>query len=155
MDTATDTKSPMSREQIAAYLDEYRAGESTGAKLFRGWAASCKHESLRGALRVMELREQSHADLLERRLRELGGTPKHEVGAMEFVNYLASPTHTDAMKLREFARNAPVDMVLGRLNSYADRMDGDPETQSLMRAIIEDERATLCCLDGFAKTLIP
>jgi hypothetical protein len=32
-------------------------------------------------------------------------------------------------------------------------MSADPESQSLLRAIIEDERATLCMLDTFAKTL--
>jgi hypothetical protein len=138
----------MSKSEIVAFLDEYRAGESVGAKLFQVWVRTCKTDSLRGALRMMELRERSHADLLAQRIEELGGSPKPEVGSMaaDFLAYLGARDKSDSEKLREFMRLAPPDEVIDGLNKQAARLSADPESQSLVRAIIDDERSTLCAL---------
>jgi hypothetical protein len=153
MDTTLGSATAMSPDEIITFLDGYRADEITGAALFRGWAASSKSEALRGALRVMELREHSHAQLLEQRVRELGGTPKQQRDVSEFFAFLTSPTISDAAKAQDFVSKAPPERVVSHFSGYADRMGADPESQSLLRAIIEDERATLCTLDSFAKTL--
>jgi hypothetical protein len=153
MDSPQGPATAMSRDEIISFLDGYRADETTGAALFRGWAASSKSEALRGALRVMELREHSHAQLLEQRVRELGGTPKQHRDVSGFFAFLTSPTVSDAAKAQDFVNKAPPEQVVSRFSGYADRMSADPESQSLLRAIIEDERATLCMLDTFAKTL--
>lgn len=138
----------MSKSEIVAFLDDYRAGESFGAKLFQAWVATCKTDSLRGALRMMELRERSHADLLAQRVKELGATAKPEIGSMapDFLACLSAPDKTDGEKLREFMRLAPPDEVIDRLNKQAARLAADPESQSLVRAIIDDERSTLWAL---------
>lgn len=153
--TAQDSATVMSRDEIIAFFDGYRAAEATGAVLFQGWAASSKNEALRGALRVMELREHSHAQLLEQRVRELGGTPSHQQDVAEFFAFLTSPTIGDAAKAQDFVSKAPPEQIVSYFSVYADRMGADPESQSLLRAIIEDERATLYALDTFAKTLAP
>lgn len=150
--TAQDPATGMSRDEIIAFFDGYRAAEATGAALFRGWAASSKDEALRGALRVMELREQCHAQLLEQRVRELGGTPTQQQEVAEFVAFLSSPTIDDAAKAQDLVSKAPPEQIVSYFSGYADRMGADPESQSLLRAIIEDERATLYALDTFAKT---
>ena len=155
MDTTPGPASAMSRDEIITFFYEYRAYETTGAVLFAGWAAIAKSEALRGALRVMELREHSHAQLLEQRVRELGGTLTHHRDVTEFLAFLTSPTISDAAKAQDFVSKAPPEQVVSYFSGYADRMDADPESQGLLRAIIEDERATLCTLETFAKTPLP
>jgi hypothetical protein len=138
----------MSKTEVVAFLDDYRRAESFGAKLFQAWVATCRTDSLRGALRMMERRERSHADLLAQRVKELGGSTGSEVGSMaaEFLAYLSAPDKTDGEKLREFMRLAPPDEVIDRLNKQAARLAADPESQALVRAIIDDERSTLWAL---------
>jgi demethoxyubiquinone hydroxylase (CLK1/Coq7/Cat5 family) len=135
----------MSKSEIIAYLDEYSAGERTGERLFHGWVATCKTASLRGALRMMEQRERSHADLLAERVKELGGKPTVSPDGMaaDFVAYLSATDKTDAEKLREFMRLAPPEQVFERLNKQVARLAADPESQSLVRAIVDDEHSTL------------
>src|SRR5262249_24717830 len=65
--------------EIRAFLDEYRAAESLGEAAFGAWIATCKVECLRGGLRTAQMRDGSHARLLEARLKELGGSPRTEV----------------------------------------------------------------------------
>jgi hypothetical protein len=48
MDSPQGPATAMSRDEIISFLDGYRADETTGAALFRGWAASSKSEALRG-----------------------------------------------------------------------------------------------------------
>lgn len=150
--TAEGPAAVMSRDEIIAFFDGYRAAEATGAALFKGWAASSNNEVLRGALRVIELREHSHAQLLEQRVRELGGTPSQHQDVADYFAFLTSSTVDDAAKAQDFVSKAPPDQIVSYFSGYANRMGADPESQSLLRAIIEDERATLYALDAFAKT---
>jgi hypothetical protein len=144
----------MSKTEIIAYLDEYRSGEALGAAAFQGWAAVTPSPVLRGALRVMAMREQSHADVLEQRVRELGGVPKHVYSEGEaFLQMVCSTTADDSTKLAEFVRIASPDAIDGQLGPMVDRLSEDPESQALMRAIIEDERATVTGLHRFSQTL--
>jgi len=140
---------PMTAREILSFLDGYRAGEALGEAAFGGWVAACRDECLRGGLRVAQLREGSHARLLEARLKELGGSPRAELpeSAQElFYDVLVSTEKTDAEKLQCFFAQVDVDSLLRQLSEKADRMGRDLETQSLVRAIIEDERATLTFL---------
>jgi hypothetical protein len=147
------TAAAMSKVEIIAYLDEYRSGEAFGATVFQGWAAVTPSPVLRGALRVIALREQFHADVLEQRVRELGGVPKHVYSEGEAFRKMVCSTADDSAKLAEFVRIASPDAIDGQLGAMVDRMREDPESQALMRAIIEDERATVTGLHGFSQTL--
>lgn len=142
----------MSTSEIIAFLDGYSAGERAGARIIRAWASTCQDASLRGALRVIELREQSHADLLAERVKELGGkaTTSSDGVAADFYAYVGAADKTDADKLREIMRIVPPEQTIDRLEQDAARLAADQETQSLVRAIIEDERSTLWCLRAFA-----
>ena len=146
----------MSKDEIVAYLEQYAAGESIGAKLFRTWASTCKTASLRGALRMMELREQSHANLMAERAKELGGTGAPagmDAKVTDFLACMGAPDKSDADKLREFMRLAPPEQVIDRLNKDVARLAADPESQSLVRAIVEDERSTLYALREAMETV--
>jgi hypothetical protein len=134
--------SPFTPRELCAFLDQYRAAESLGEAAFCAWAETCADPRLRGGLRVAQLREGSHARLLEARLVELGGTPRFEYPRGLF-DVLASADTPDTEKLACFFAEVDPDTVLRQLAETADRMSRDPETQSLLRSIIEDERATL------------
>jgi hypothetical protein len=135
---------PCSREEIIGFLDQFRAGEALGAELFGGWAAATRDESLRGGLRVIQLREAGHSRLLEERLKELGGSPQFRYPGDAIPHELyVSRDKPDAEKLREFLERVPPEKVLADLDRNIARLCADPETQALVGAIARDERATL------------
>jgi hypothetical protein len=140
---------PLTAREIVDFLDRYRAAEALGEAAFGGWIAACQDACLRGGLRAAQLREGSHARLLEARLKELGGSPRYEMPEelqSRFFGVLCATDQTDAQKLDCFFAQVNAAEVLRELGERADRMDRDPETQSLLRAIVEDERATLAFL---------
>ncbi len=66
----------------------------------------------------------------------------------------ASTEKSDAEKLKAFVAQFPdIDKALQPIHSLADRLDGDPETQSLLRTIAQDERSTLECLHETCRQL--
>jgi hypothetical protein len=146
----------LTSREIQEFLDQYRAGESLGETSIGAWIATCKVECLRGGLRNVQLREGSHARLLEARLKELGGTPHCELPESVtdgFFGVLASAEKTDLEKLECFFSQVDSEQVLRQLGEKADRMGRDPETQALLRSIIEDERASLAFLCGARELL--
>src|SRR5713101_8087347 len=64
------------REMIMQLLDEFRCRENFAAEFFNCWIAVSDQECARGGLRVVQQREAYHAQILEARLRELGGIPQ-------------------------------------------------------------------------------
>jgi hypothetical protein len=135
------------RERVIAFLDQLRAGEALGELSLGAWIAVCKDSALRGTLRTVQAREESHARLLGERIKELGGAPRYEVPEPTYTQLMtgsASLEIDDAEKVRAFvARNSDPAHALASLHAMADRLDDDPETQSLLRAIAQDELATL------------
>ena len=139
----------LTSREIQDFLDQYRAAESLGESSFGAWIATCRVECLRGGLRNVQLREGSHARLLEARLKELGGTPRCELPESVydgFFGVLSSSEKTDLEKLDCFFAQVDSEQALRQLGEKADRMGRDPETQALLRSIIEDERASLTFL---------
>jgi DNA-binding ferritin-like protein len=98
-----------------------------------------------------------HARLLEQRIKELGGSPRAEIpdAVQEAVmQQVSSRKTTDLEKLRQFLAQFPdVDAALKPIHDLADRLADDPETQSLLRTIAQDERATLEFLHGACQQL--
>lgn len=135
------------RERVIHFLDQFRAGEALGEASLGAWIAVCRDPLLRGGLRTVQLREASHARLLAERIKELGGSPHHEIpdASYERVMRLSADTATpDAAKVRDFVERFPdPERALAPLQAVADHLDDDPETRSLLLAIAQDERATL------------
>ena len=135
------------RERVIAILDQFRAGEALGELSLGAWIAVCKDSELRGALRTVQLREASHARLLGERIKELGGAPHFEIPEpiyRQVMTESASIAIGDAEKVHAFvARFRDPARALAPIHAVADRLDGDAETRSLLRAIAQDERATL------------
>ena len=132
--------------EIIEFLDGYRVAEATAAAGFGAWIATSDTDCLRGGLRMVQLREAAHAKLFEERIKELGGSAKAEASEeLEafLIGTLGDPDKSDAEKLQTFAARAGDPKVIEQLEGFAARMDADQETQFLLRAVIQDERASL------------
>src|SRR5215510_16024143 len=64
------------REMIMHLIDEFRCGENFAAEYLNRWIEVSDQECVKGGLRVVQQRENYHAQILEARLRELGGVPQ-------------------------------------------------------------------------------
>ena len=146
LDSLDGGNGPMSTPEIIEFLDGYRVAEATAAAGFGAWIATSSTECLRGGLRMVQLREAAHAKLFEERIKELGGSPKAEASEeLEafLIGMLGDPDKSDAEKLQAFAAQAGDPKVIEQLEGFAARMGGDEETQFLLRAVIQDERASV------------
>jgi hypothetical protein len=143
------SENPMSQEELIQFLDAFRANEALGDASISAWIEVCRDAGIRGSLRVVQQREAAHARLLEARLRELGATPSFEIPRERWEQTMknaASTEKSDAQKLLELHQEFPdPDAVCKLLFDLSDRLDADPESQSLLRQIAVDERATLEC----------
>ena len=136
-----------STDEVIRFLDQFRAGEALGEASLGAWIEVSTTPCVRGALRTIQMREGSHAQLLEQRIKELGGSPTAEVPQAIYDAVMegsASTEKSDVQKLQEFVARFPdIDVALKPINDLADRLDHDQETQSLLRTIVQDERSTL------------
>ena len=140
---------PLSSAEILQFLDEFRAGETLGEAGFGAWIATCQTDCLRGGLRTIQLREGSHARLLEERLKELGGTPSAKLAddtENGFMQLYGSSELSDAEKLERLCGSPDVERALQGLEDKAARLGDDEETQSLVRTILQDERSSVSFL---------
>ena len=146
-----------SRDEVILFLDQFRAGEALGEASLGAWIAVCQTDCLRGGLRTVQTREGSHARLLEERIKELGGSPKHEIPEAVYQQVMegaGSAERADAVKVKEFVERFPdIDEALRPIHELADRLDDDQETQFLLRSIAQDERSTLEFLQDACKLL--
>lgn len=146
LDSLDGGSGPMSTAEIIEFLDGYRVAEATAAAGFGAWIATSDTDCLRGGLRMVQLREAAHAKLFEERIKELGGSAKAEASEeLEafLIGTLGDPDKSDVEKLQSFAARAGDPKVIEQLEGFAARMDADQETQFLLRAVIQDERASL------------
>jgi hypothetical protein len=146
-------------EMILHLLDEFRCGENFAAEFLSCWIEISDQEWVKGGLRVMQQRENYHAQLLEARLRELGGTPRCTVPAARRkleLRFYSSKETTDADKLRSiFAslEGKDIGTLLKPLTDAIDQIQEDQQTKELLRALIDDEMASgKWCLEAILFT---
>jgi len=134
-------------EETIRFLDQFRAGEALGEASLGAWIEASDVACVKGGLRTVQQREGFHARLLEQRIKELGGSCQAEVPQAVFEATMqgASSRETgDVAKIRAFVSRFPdVERAIAPITDLADRLGHDPETQSLLRTIAQDERATL------------
>lgn len=147
LEANTAARAGASTDETIKFLDQFRAGEALGEASLGAWIEVCTTPCLKGGLRTVQMREGMHAVLLERRIKELGGACTFalpEAVHDAAMSASADTSKTDAEKVHEFiARFPDVDAALKPIHDLADRLDGDQETQSLLRTIAQDERSTL------------
>ena len=148
-----------STEKVIEFLDQFRAGEALGEASLGAWIEVCTTDCLRGGLRTVQMREGSHAKLLADRLKELGGSPSFEIPDSVHETAMSesgSAEKSDAEKVLNFVKRFPdCDAALKPIFDMADSLDHDQETQSLLRTIASDERATLEFLQEACALLNP
>ena len=143
---------------ILYLLDDYRCIEGFAARYLGNWRAISQLACVTGGLRTVCGREQLHADLLEARLRELGGTPQCEVPQERLADltYYSSPEHSDVEKLGKIAaRLTDPEKVLQFLSEAIEQITEDQDTRELLVTIRDDERATIRWVLESWKTLQP
>jgi hypothetical protein len=135
------------REMIMHVLDEFRCTEDFGAEYVIRWLEVSDQECVRGGLRVVQKREAFHAQLMEARLRELGGVPQCTVPSdvrKKKPAFYGSTELKDAGKLKEEA--ADLQDPVQSLKVYTDVVDQiheDQHSKELLHWILQDELNTI------------
>src|SRR5262245_45450207 len=131
------------RAMIMHVLDEFRCTESFGAEYVIRWLEVSDQECVRGGLRVVQQREAFHAQLMEARLRELGGVPQCTVPddvRKKKLDFYASTELKDAGKLKgEAADLQDPAQALKRYTDVVDQIHEDQHSKQLLHWILQDE----------------
>jgi hypothetical protein len=134
------------RRSLIAVLDQYRVAEESGAETLRAWSNLSGDPALTGGLRTIAAREAYHAELLGRRVQELGGEPSATIPdwLSEYNARMVDPRVTDVDRLEAIVGQFPdIEAALAPLEETIASIDGDPLTRELLRTIEQDERASL------------
>ncbi|HXG19288.1 MAG TPA: hypothetical protein VNN62_09485 [Methylomirabilota bacterium] len=146
-------------EMIMQLLDEFRCRENFAAEYFNRWIAVSDQECARGGLRVIQQREAYHAQLLEARLRELGGIPQCTVPAERRDKDLAfygSAEKTDAEKLLALtSRITDPAQTLKYITDVIDQIRDDQQSKELLRSLVQDEYSSIAWLQEACAVLNP
>ena len=133
------------RDAIVSFLDKGRAAESNGALTFGNWAKVCKTDCIRSGLRMIAEREDYHARIFERRLRELGAQSRAKVSeeGRKIMECASDPNMADTAKLLQFnAAISDPDELIRPIFDFADRIKQDLETKEALKLFAEDELST-------------
>ncbi|HXG19287.1 MAG TPA: hypothetical protein VNN62_09480 [Methylomirabilota bacterium] len=131
------------REMIMHLLDEYRCAENFASEYLKCWNEVSDQDCVKGGLRVIQQREAYHAQLLEARLRELGGAPQCTVSPQQRekeMGVYAAKDKTDAEKL-QYVANQITDLpkALSFITDVIDQIKEDQQTKELLRSLVQDE----------------
>ena len=144
-------------EMIMHLLDEFRCGENFASEYLNRWIAVSDQECVRGGLRTVQQRETFHAQLLEARLRELGGVPQCTVPVErreKELQFYASAEKKDLEKLQSIAaRIKDPAQVLKPLTDVIDQIQDDQQSKELLRTLIDDEMSSIKWLLQACQTL--
>lgn len=147
------------REMIMQLLDEFRCRENFAAEYLNRWIDVSDQECARGGLRVVQQREAYHAQVLEDRLRELGGIPQCSVPAERREKDLAlyaTKEKTDAEKLLAVtARITDPAQTLKYITSVIDQIREDQQSKELLRSLVQDEMSSITWLKEACALLNP
>jgi len=147
------------REMIMQVLDEFRCRENFAAEYLNRWIDVSDQECARGGLRVVQQREAYHAQVLEDRLRELGGIPQCTVSAERREKDLAlyaSTDKTDAEKLlAATSRITDPAEILKYITSVIDQIQEDQQSKELLRSLVQDEMSSITWLKEACALLNP
>ena len=135
---------PSEQARIVALLDEQQAAERAGAEALSRWITSCREPALRGGLRLIAARDESHAALAELRLRALGATPTARASRalVTLCGTLSASDVSDRSKLAVLLARFP-EQLYDPFAELVRQIATDDETRVLLETIGDDERASL------------
>ena len=145
------------KELVLGILDEFRCAEDFAAEYLNRWVEVSDQECVKGGLRVVQQREAYHAQILEERLRELGGSPQCSVPAErreKELPFFASTDSNDIEKLQSIASQLkdPVE-ILKPLTDAIDQIQDDQHSKELLGSLVDDELSSVKWLMGACETL--
>lgn len=155
--TYNGTHHATEKDMLLALLDEYRCAESFAAEYLNGWLDATNEGCVKGGLQTIQQREAIHAQLLEARLCELGGTPQCKMPADQRKKELAfysSKKKTDVEKLQnvyELIKDPAA--ALRQFTDSIDQIRDDQHTKELLRTIIDDEMSSIKWLKEACETM--
>ena len=134
------------RKMLVAFLDEYRCAENFAADYLGSWNDVSNEDCVKGGLRMIGQREAFHAQLLESRLKELGGSAQCSVPTeqreKEMAMY-AAKDKTDAEKLMYLTSQFPdLTKALSFITDVIDQIEDDKQTKELLRSMVQDEMSS-------------
>jgi len=138
---------PTEQERIMHLLDVYRSTEGFVAEYMPRWIAVSRHEGVKGGLLMVQKREAAHAEVLETRLRALGGVPQAVVAVErreKEIPFFGSAERSDVEKLQVLANLfGDPEEFLRPLTELIETIHQDQQSKELLRTIADDERATI------------
>ena len=145
------------REMILHLMDEFRCGENFAAEYLCKWIEASDQECVKGGLRAVQQREAYHAQILEARLRELGGAPQCTVPQErrdKEMPFYSSRETKDAEKLLSIAsRLSDPAAVLKPLTDAIAQIQDDQQSKELLRSLVDDEMSSIKWIVEACQTL--
>lgn len=155
--TYKDTMHATEREMIMHLLDEARCAENFAAEYFSRWIEVSDQECVKGGIRMVQQREQFHAQVLEARLRELGGVPQCTVSQERRdrdLPFYASAEKKDVEKLHSIAnRLTDPAAALKPITDVIAQIKEDLHSKELLKSFVDDEMASIKWLLAAYQTL--
>ena len=134
------------REMLMHFLDEYRCAENFASEYLNCWSEVSDQACVKGGLRAIQQREAYHAQLLEARLRELGGAPQCTVPTQQREKEMAlyaSKDKKDVEKLQYVASQIPdLPKALKFITDVIDQIQEDQQSKELLRSLVQDEMSS-------------
>jgi len=145
------------REMIMHLLDEARCAENFAAEYLDRWIVVSDQECVKGGLRMIQQRECFHGQILEARLRELGGVPQCTVPQErrdKELSFYASAEKKDVEKVQTIAeRVKDPAAVLKSITDVIAQIKEDQQSKELLRSFIDDEMSSIKWLTEACATL--
>lgn len=145
------------REMIMHLLDELRCAENFASEYLNCWVQVSDQECVKGGLRMVQHRETFHAQILEARLRELGGIPQCTVPAErrdKELPFYASTEKKDLEKLQSIASRIKEPAAIFKpITDAIAQIQEDQQSKELLRSFIDDEMSSTKWLLEACETL--
>ena len=134
------------REMLLHFLDEYRCAENFASEYLNCWSEVSDQACVKGGLRAIQQREAYHAQLLETRLRELGGIPQCTVPTQQRekeIALYASAEKKDSEKLQYVASQiTDLPKALKFITDVIDQLQEDQQSKEMLRSLVQDEMSS-------------
>jgi len=145
------------REMVMHLLDELRCAENFASEYLNCWMQVSDQECVKGGLRMVQQRETFHAQVLEARLRELGGIPQCTVPTErrdKELPFYASTEKKDLDKLQSIASRIKEPATLFKpITDVIAQIKDDQHSKELLRSFVDDEMSSTKWLLETCETL--
>jgi hypothetical protein len=143
---------------IMHLLDELRCAEGFASEYLNCWVQVSDQECVKGGLRMVQQREAFHAQILEARLRELGGIPQCTVPTErreKELPFYASTEKKDLDKLQSIASriNKEPAVLFKPITDAIAQIKEDQQSKELLRSFLDDEMSSTKWLLEACETL--